>query len=239
MKEKNPLQLNGNPEHDGISIAIALAFLGIVFVAMVIIMNISSWLWGGGATQYALLSCFAGLIVAAVGILILDPYIKQWLPSGVILTLDDNQISLEQPDEETLILTHPLAEPPLYWRIQMKGAGHNGRERQIRNGWFCYACQLQNEDDKIVVHTFIPPKEIVEMDEAQSFAPLDLKELNDKSETRRISRFRTYGTLPAIPTTLIVSDHGRYWLGERHRWEHGIELAPEDFRQVLHHLKDL
>ena len=239
MDEKNPIQLHGNPEHDGISIAVALAFLGIVAVTMFILMNIFSWLWGGGNTQYALLSCFGGLIVAMGGILILDPMIKRWLPSGVLLTLEKSQITLERPDEEELILTHPLAEPPLYWRIQMKGAGHNGRERQIRRGWFCYACQLQNEDDKIVVHTFIPPKGVADMDEAQSFAPLDLKELNDKSETRRLSRFRTYGTLPNIPTALIVSDYGRYWLGERHRWEHGIELSAEDFREVLHHLKTL
>ena len=236
----NKIELHGDPEHEGISLAVVGAFMLLVLIFGLI----SAWamsLWLGGAmAQYSIVSCFVGLIIAMVGIIFLDPLIKQWLPSGVVLTLEDEGITLERPtEEEPLKLTHPLAEPPLYWRRELSGRGHTTRERQIPKGWYCYACQIQNEEDKIVVHAYVPHNRVKEVDDGAAFRPLDLKELHESGKGgSQMAHWRNYGTLPNIPSSLIVGDNGRYWLGERLRWERGIELQIEDFKQVLQHLSD-
>ena len=235
----NKIELHGDPEHEGISLAVVGAFALLVLVFGVISALVFSLWLGGAMAQYSILSCFVGLGIGMVGILFLDPMIKQWLPSGVTLTLEDTAITMKRPTADPIELTHPLAEPPLYWRRELHGRGHTTRERQIPKGWYCYACQVQNEDDKIVVHVYVPPKHVPELDEGATFRPLDLKELQESGKGgARMAHWRNYGTLPNIPSSLIVGENGRYWLGERLRWERGIELKLEDFKLVLEHLSD-
>ncbi len=236
----DPVELTGNPEHDGLSLAIASAFVVLVLIVTFIVDLVLYFWLGGTRIEYIIPSCFVGLIIGMIAIYFLDPVLKRMIPSGVVITLSDESISLERPTHEEIELTHPLAEPPLFWRRQLRGRGYTNRERQVHKSWYCYACQVQNEDDKIVLHTYIHPRQISELDEILTFRVLDLKELEKSGATRRanrISRMRTFGTLPTIPSSIIVGESGRYWLGERHRWEQGIELTLEDFKQVVAYLK--
>ncbi len=96
------------------------------------------------------------------------------------------------------------------WRFVVR------RRTRIPKGWYCMALQLLQDDDDVILYTFMPPQEAEQVPGYGSFTRLRPRketlsntDLNAAAEQRRL---------------LLLEDR---------RWEDGAEISADDFRAVL------
>ena len=125
--------------------------------------------------------------------------------------------------------------PSRYFRLS--GYPRGGRERRVSDKWLCVCTELQQDDNRVNTFAFMPPEMaaplIAPTTGRTSFHILNPAEIYT-SDLR--SRFGPPAR-PTIPTTLLHSKDGRYWLAERRRWEIGIELTAADFMTIMNESK--
>lgn len=222
-----------DPEHAGIQTAVPLIFIGGLVVAYFLCLWLMPLLFGGIWANYLLLGGCAAVPIAMGIMLLADAWLKRVWHSGQTVHLSDTEIALHRPHEDPLVINLTQPYQVLRWYYQLGNWTKTGRERQIKNGWFCHTLDLKQDDQRITLFAFMPGHESNDLRAQASFKQLDVAQLHDTSLAGRFQAYRSASSRPEIPGSLLIGEDRAYWRGERERWQHGRELTPEDFQRVL------
>lgn len=239
MTTNTPHILYGDPEHERLRLVLPLIFIAEFLLIYFVMIWGLPFLFGGAWTQFILLGvCLA--VPLSVGLLMLtDPLIRKFWPSGVELQLTEERFVLTRPGKTTITLDRQKPSVVTRWGFEFKPYARFGRERQIAHGWFCYAVQITQEGERVIFHTYVSPTQAAEFEAQMAFKQLDMGQIYDLSLGRRIQEFRAPSGRAEIPAHLTTGETGRYWLAERNRWTDGVEFAPADFLHILNTTKNL
>lgn len=101
--------------------------------------------------------------------------------------------------------------------------------------WLCFCCQVQQDENRFIVYTFAPPTQtaVYTPTHPLRFQKINPVEVYDASEN---GRFAPPTRPDTIPSEILNSKNGRYWLAEQRRWREGLELTRQDFETFLQYL---
>jgi hypothetical protein len=226
-----PIVLHADREHRGVRFGVVsilfVAFWLSYFVVSLILRQLFPSL-----PSVIVLSCAGAiplsLLVTAVG----EALLKRHWHSGRLLRLEEDRIVLRRPAYDDISLDRSNGIHQLRWLLPLSGYARGGRERRISNKWFCLAVQMQDEDERIVVFTYVSPRRKEEILKRHELLELDPGQVYDTSFS---ARFRA-PSRPEISPEVIAGKRGQYWLAERERWRAGVELEPDDFEVLLQYL---
>lgn len=237
-----PIVLHADKEHGGLRFVV---FAGL-FVAYVLSFLLVGWLIDRFApAQIAdygtFLACAGGFPLALLAVWALENGLKQVWHSGLSLEIDEQGVAVRDsrhrssalPVEVAPSLVWSEATRLINWYFKLDAYPRGGRERRIDKNWYCLSSELQQDESRIVVYAFAPPKDAERL-VAAGAATTPFHELNPADVYGSSIRSRVGPpTRPVIPTSVLHGEDGRYWLAERRRWEAGIELTPEDYEVFL------
>ena len=235
MKEDTPIILHAEPEHDGIRIAVLLALIVGLVLGFLLISFIIRLLNGGNLPDYILIvSCIGSIPIAFALVWLIEQALKRTWHSGITVTLSQpHTVTLRTAQGEEKVVAVGGGFHQTNWFFSMKGYPRGGRERRVEKSWFCLACELQQDEEQLIFYTYAPTKTASHWTEegatTPSFQQIHPPELYDTSIRGRMGP----PTRPNIPPEMVRSANGRYWLAERRRWTHGLELSTDDFATLL------
>ncbi|MFQ5419497.1 MAG: hypothetical protein ACE5EY_03935 [Anaerolineae bacterium] len=191
--------------------------------------------WASPAVQEFItaVSCAGSLTLSLVVTWVLEQWLKKVWHSGRNLSVASNEILIhdQKRDEITIDLKQNFMH--LTWYYHLNGFQQTGRERRLSKKWLCLACQVQQDEYRFAVYTYLPPHEARAWleDKSFQFRKLDPEDLLDKDGRKKVGNLRL-----KLPKEVITGKDGRHWLAEQHRWQSGFELAPADFDAFMKHL---
>ncbi len=233
--------LHADPDHTGIRVAIFVGLFGGLLVGFWAVSRLlRAWAPAGWLDYATFLSCVGAIPVALLLIWGLERLLKRVWHSGLSILLDERGLYVD--DRRDGAKPQPHDEPAmrwaanmgvLRWAFRLGGYPRGGRERFVSAKWVCLAAELQQDEARLSVYTFVPPEAAAEWITSghNGFHVLNLAELYATSMRTRFGPPER----PSLPQRLLQSKDARYWLAERRRWAHGIELAPDDFHTLLRH----
>lgn len=231
--------LHADQEHTGIRFAV---FAGL-FVALLIGYRLVSLalraLAPPALLDYAfVLSCAGAIPIALLVIWGLEILLKRVWHSGLSIVLDESGLYVHdrrggaEPALDALpAMTWDKHLGQVRWYFKLSGYPRGGRERRIPPKWFCLAAELQQDEARLSAYAFLPPERAAEWTQKpkEAFHLINQAELYGRSSRLRFGPPER----PNLPNELLQTKEARYWLAERRRWHHGIELTPEDFATLL------
>ncbi len=235
----NSIVLHADQEHSGIRMAIFLSLFAALFIGFLVARWLLITLAPPTIQDYAIfLACVGAVPLALLFIWGLEKALKRVWHSGLSLVLDGRGLSVH--DRRDGAVVDPTAAPvflwaanmgQLNWYFRLSGYPRGGRERRASAKWLCLATELQQDDARLSIFTFMSPDAARPWtdDPRQGYHIINAAELYDRSARSRIGP----PTRPTIPHRLLQTKDARYWLAERRRWEFGIELTPDDFATLL------
>jgi hypothetical protein len=167
-----------------------------------------------------------------------ERYLKQTWTSGISMELAGGELRLtgvETTDSpaDSIVLDWDKWVNQTRWHFRLANYPRAGRERLVPDKWLCLACQMQQDDRRIIAYTYAPPEQaqawIDGAPTGEPFHAISLAQLYRAAGTRRWGAT----TRPEVPTEMLAGPDGRFWIAERRRWAEGVELTPEDFGALL------
>ncbi len=242
---ENPTKiLHADPEHGGLRFAIFLVLLLGLIVSFVIIQLLLSLLAVNTILiEFATVLSCAGAIILALGFAwVAELYLKRIWHSGNVLLLGDSELGYQKGKQnpeadseghEAFNIEWSKHVNLTRWYFELTGYPRGGRERRVSSKWLCLACQLQQDDARLIVYGYLPPEQadvwVENKQLAEPFHPISLAELYAAVEKKG----RGAATRPSVPSSMLTGSDGRYWLAEQKRWQEGIELAPKELEIFL------
>lgn len=235
--------LYADQEHGGIRLVVLITlFITYILGFLLVFWLIRSFAPPTIADFAVFISCVGAVPLAVLAIWITERSLKGVWHSGLSLTVNQTGVFVEDTRDGGQALT-PEAPPVINWSLpfaqlnwyfRLSGYPRGGRERRVPDKWFCICTELQQDENRLNVFSFMPPDQAADWIEdsptgKSSFQMINPNEIYDSSFRSRIGP----PSRPTIPTSLLHSKEGRYWLAERRRWLTGIELIPEDFAFVM------
>lgn len=223
--------LHADPEHSWLRLAV----IGVLLVAFAVSFFSLYWLLPniGGSIfgDYALfLSCLGGLMLAlAISALAEFAFKRRW-HSGNRLILDESGITAEKQGEESDIMAWHRRISVTKWYFPLRGFPRGGRERRVPSSWFCFACQLRQDDKQMIVHSYLSPGKGEPLLDSGMYHKIRPGDYHEGSSLRKLV---SAPSRPTIPKSVLAGDDGIYWLAERRRWNDGLELTPADFQTFI------
>jgi len=226
-----PTVFHADQEHSGArATVLALFLIGLAltfFVASFFLRSLSS---GILREFWLILSCtialILGLAIAAVG----ERIIKRSWPSGRKVVVNNSGMEVSLSAEKTLSIRWSNRMLATRWWFALEGYRRGGREKRVSGSYYCLACQIQQDEQQFIVHSYLPPKlakGLMELADYHEIRPADYY------EGRSLQRMFTAPARPTLPTSLFSGKDGRYWLAERRRWNDGLELVSDDFATFM------
>jgi hypothetical protein len=228
--------LYADQEHAGIRIAIPLVLI-VASVAVFIIANLLlADLPPGGIGDYAVFSsCVLGIVIGLGVAGIAEMILKRKWHSGHTVYLDNDGIRVEMPEQSVVQIVAGKRFLQLCWHFALKGYPRGGRERRVVSSWSCLGCQVQQDDDRFIAYTFMPPKKAEHITSRREFHEIRPSDFHEGSAVRNLVRAPSR---PPLPSSVLAGKDGPFWLAERRRWEEGLELTPDDFETLLDWLEE-
>lgn len=237
--------LHADQEHGGLRFAVFvtlfIAYILAFQLVRLLLLRFAPEVW----SDYAVfLACIGALPFALFVVWLVEMALKRYWHSGTSLELNTASVTLHARDivsetdaaygEPAIIWSQNFSQ--INWHFRLAGYARGGRERRVPAKWQCVATELQQDDTRINVYTFLPPEmaDALTQQDRFDFHLLNPAELYDTSVRARIGP----PSRPSIPNHLLHSKDGRYWLAERRRWLYGIELSSDDFITLLTSVPD-
>ncbi len=222
----NQITLNADQEHGGLRAVVLLLVAG-WFVIGFLFFNAILGQGDGLAASYAFpLSCILGLVLALVVAGLAEVMMKRYWPSGRRVVVDDDQLRAWLPDGETVDLDWSKPVWAIKWTFSLAGYPRGGRERRLTKKHHCLACQLQQDDQRVIIYGYLKGDQATSLAEEDEFQRIEPADYYD----RRPLRFLRGGNeRPQLPASVFTGKKGPFWLAEQRRWTMGIELTPKDY----------
>lgn len=234
-----PVTLYADQEHGGIRFVVLAGLLVGLIIGFQLVWRLLAAFAPAAWRDYAVvLSCTGAIPVALLLIWVLEKFLKRVWRSGLSITLDDRGVYVHDrrggapaptSDEPAMLWANNMGR--LCWYFRLSGYPRGGRERRVSNKWLCLATELQVDESRLSVYTFMPPDKAAHWTKnpKEQFHVINPSELYQGSSRVRFGP----PDRPHLSNSLLQTKEARYWLAERRRWEYGIELTPEDFATLL------
>lgn len=221
-------------EHDGLRTAVVFQLFLIIPLSYWFIYGLISNMPNSGLADYAVaLSCMGGLVLGLALSWGIEQLLKRVWHSGQAITVTPQQLHVTRQHEPAFVLTPTDGLNQLAWYFALDAVQKSGRERRLPKKWLCLAYQLLQGENRLVVYTYMPPKEAQRWLDggltAVSFHELEMAEL---LEAPAKGAFRLPKSTE-FPAHLLTGKNGRYWVAERHRGKIGLELTRHDFAAFI------
>ncbi len=245
---KSPKVLHADPEHGSLRfVVIVILLLGLILSFIFIQLLLSLLAADTVLIEFAnVLSCAGAIFLSLGSAWAAEIYLKRAWHSGTMLLLGDSELGYQrgkrgqsQGDEnsEELLFEWSKNLNLTRWHFELSDYPRGGRERRVSDNWHCLACQLQQDDARLIVYGyFSPEKAAVWTDNQELFEPFHLISLAHLYREAG-KKGRGAGTRPTVPSSMLTGSDGRYWLAEQKRWQEGIELTQEDFATFMEYMK--
>lgn len=230
--DTSPVVLHADQEHTGLRSAILVILVFAIFLSFILVRLVLR-AFVPDSEYIGLFSCISALPLALGAVWLAEQILKHVWHSGRKLTIDEQGIRVFAPglEENTFQWSDSLTH--LCWAFRLEGYPRGGHERRAPKKWLCLSCQLQQEENRLIVFTFLSPKRAKELlgedEERPHFHQLNLSDVYDNTFRARIGP----PVRPNIPTDILAGRDGKYWLAERRRWSEGFELVSGDFETFL------
>jgi hypothetical protein len=233
-KEHPRTVLHADQEHASVRFLI-LAILVIVFIVAFLILNsLISNITGSIVAEYALvLSCTGGLVVGLVFAGIAEYILKRTWPSGHGVVYDDEEAEVKLPGGKSVTLEWSRRYWATKWYFSLIGYPRGGREKRLSARHYCLACQIQQDESRFIIYSYLPPEKAEEWLENGYFQEINPGQYYENSLFRK---WFSSPDRPDIPASVLTGKKGSYWMAERRRWTEGIELTPDDFELFMNEL---
>jgi hypothetical protein len=230
--DSTPTILHAEQEHSGIRAVVVLSMV-ISYIFCFWFINILSQLLPERIASLGfVLACLLSLPLAITLTWLLERWLKRVWHSGNKLTLQNEEIHVSQRDKDDMDFDLNNNFSNLNWYFELSGYKRGGRERRVPENWLCLCCQIQQDENRLIVYTFAPPKKTAVY---QNNHPLLFEKLNPTNiyEFHEVGRFAPPTRPSKLPPEVISGKNGRYWLAEQRRWQNGLELTFDDFETFL------
>ena len=226
IEENTSVALHADQEHSGIRVTIVLVLVAAFVLTFALVSALLNAFPENGISDYVLpISCVIGLLAALAIAGAAEHLLKQRWHSGRMVVLGDDGIEASLAGDSTISIDWTKRMAATKWYFSLKGYPRGGRERRVPASWLCLACQLQQDEHRLVVFGYLPPSKAELLLEGEAFHQIRPPELYDLGPFRR----RLASTdRPKLPASLLTGKDGPYWLAERRRWASGLELTAED-----------
>ena len=236
--------LRADPEHGGIRFVTVLTIaFGLLAGFLLIRALLGIFAQGSLLIEFTTaLSCIGAVPLALLFGWLVERYLKKTWLSGQEFELSGSElhfrgISPEDGSPVTYNLEFKQRVNLTRWYFHLTGYPKAGRERLVSDKWICMACQMQQDDERVIAYSYMPPEDAARWIDNEKlrepFHELSLSWLYKESGRR----LRSPGTRPKIDSELLAGPDGRYWIAERRRWAEGLELAPGDFELLMAHIE--
>lgn len=244
--DSQPVVLHANPEHAGLRFAV-IAILGVlVWLCFVLIRALVTRFAPQSLLDYTFaLSCTLAVLLALAISWGVEALLKRYWHSGEQIILDVDGIRrvrkagpvTDSTANSDVSMRWNLPMSRAFWYFRLKGYARAGREKRVQSSWLCLAAELQQDDTRLSVYTYMPPRKAAALlesfEQTEPFYELPMAVLYEEAGKKR----RGAQTRPEIPAKWIHGKEGRYWIAERRRWQGGAELQPEDFVSLLNYVE--
>jgi hypothetical protein len=228
--QQSPITLHANQEHSGVRFVV-LIVLAFAYLTAFIGLNLILRGLNSGISDFAMvLSCLLALPVSLGFAAITERYLKINWPSGQRVDLSEQGVVAYPADGKAAAIDWSARFTVLKWYFNIKGYALGGRERRLPKNHYCLALQLQQDDHRFVVHSYLPLSRATSMIEGRGFLEIIP---GDYYEGGRVKRWVGSTDRPKIPTSVLAGREGPYWIAERRRWTEGLELDIGDFQELL------
>jgi hypothetical protein len=221
--------LHADKEHAGLRATVMLVVI-LGFVVSFFVLNTflnSSMFAGSLLAAYALpLSCALGLVLALALAGLSEALMKRYWPSGRRLVIDERGLQAVLPDDKEAKLDWSGRVWAIRWFFSLAGYPRGGRERRLTAKHTCLACQLQQDDERLIVYSYLKAAEAETLLASGDFHKIEPAEYYERGTFRR---FRGGTDRPQLPAKVLTGKDGPFWLAEQRRWTSGLELTPGDF----------
>jgi hypothetical protein len=228
-------------------VVLALLFLSIVpgFLLIQLLLNLLAD--GTRLLEFSVVISCVGAIPLALGIAwATETVLKRKWHSGSSLALEDSELRFTRGKQDR-DQPHNGAQHVLFdwsqrlnitrWYFVLQGYPRAGRERRVSKVWLCLSCQLQQDDDRLIVYSYLPPKQADTWTENQQlsepFHQISLAKLYRLAGQKD----RSASARPTIPASLLTSTDGPLWLAEQRRWLVGVEVTQQDFEIFMDYME--
>lgn len=233
--DPNQLTFHADQEHAGLRAVVLLLVVG-WFIVGFLSLNALLSRGEGPVAAYALpLSCVLGLVLALAMAGLAETLMKRYWPSGRRLVIDDQQLRAWLPGGEEVGLNWSDRVWAVSWTFSLAGYPRGGRERRLTKQHHCVACQLQQDERRVIVYGYLKGKQAVTLLGGDAFHRIEPAEYYDRRSLRVL---RGSNERPQLPTSVLTGKDGFYWLAEQRRWTSGIELTPGNFVTFWDTVKD-
>ncbi|MFL7839403.1 MAG: hypothetical protein ACK2T4_13645 [Candidatus Promineifilaceae bacterium] len=232
--------LHADPEHGGIRMTVLLTiFLGLIGGFLLIRVLLGLFAQGSIFLEFAtVISCIGAFPIAMGCAWLVENYLKKTWTSGLKIELSDQGLHFEAAENEAgltesrdITFSKPLNLTN--WYFKLKGYPKAGRERLVSDKWYCMANQIQQDGERLITYTYLPPEKaelwLGKKNFIEPFHQISLVQAYKESGARRWSA----PNRPEISSELLAGADGRYWIAERRRWQEGLELTAEDFTALM------
>lgn len=231
VSSSNVTTLHADQEHDAIRYLVLVVLLigfclGFTLVGGLLRLLLAGSEWYDYST---VLACLGALPVGIGLTALAEYYLKRVWPSGRSLQIDEGGVTLKRPNTDDRLIEWDKRFNVLRWTFGLKGYPRGGKERRVPASWLCLGLQLHQDETKMLLFTFMPPKKAERILEKYNFNVLDPSDIYGNSWREKLSM----PSRPEIPSSVIAGRDGRYWLAERNRWYDGLELTAADFETLL------
>jgi hypothetical protein len=220
------ITLNADQEHAGLrAVVLLIVILGFIVGFLILDAILSSG--DGLVASYSFpLSCSLALIFALGAAALGETVMKRTWPSGRRIEINDRGLRAWLPGGETASLKWSGRVWAINWTFSLAGYPRGGRERRLTAKHHCLACQLQQDNTRVIVFGYLKGNEAETLLGGGDFHQLD----PSKYYERRMLRWlRGSMERPKLPTSVLAGKEGPFWLAEQRRWSDGIELTGGDF----------
>ena len=235
--------LRADPEHGGVRMAVVLTIVFGLLGGYLLIRVLLGWFAQDSLLlEFAtVISCVGAIPIALGCAWLVEGYLKKTWSSGLEIELSEETLRFEGGEKEDgsrdiRTLDFDQRVNLTYWYSELRGYPKAGRERRVSDNWLCLACQMHQDDERIITYAYLPPdKAQVWLDNqnlAEPFHEISLLQLYKSSGSRRWSA----PNRPDLSPEMLAGPDGRYWIAERRRWEEGLELTADDFTTLMEYV---
>lgn len=233
----SPIVLHADQEHSGLRTLLFILLFAGVWLGYQLSLALLRRFAPQPIADYAVpLACLTGIPLGLVVIWSAENILKRVWHSGNTVTLEaanGGHVYVQTRDGATQSFRLEKNLTMTNWFFRLSGYPRGGRERRVPGKWLCLASELQQDDDRVVVYTFLPPKRAAVWTDKSTvsadFEQIYPANLYDNSLRSRMAA----PTRPEIPAEILRGKSGRFWLAERRRWVNGLELTPADFETYM------
>ena len=232
-----PVILHADPEHG----RLRLAIIFLLIAAVLLLFYFLNILWLAFVPPdfpdvSFFTTCVSSIVLGLVVVWAAERGLKKVWHSGRSVTLEKTALKVQDGKDTVYELAWDGHMNTLYWYFTLEGYKRGGRERRVPNRWLCLATQVQEGEHRVILYTYISPKEAESMiDDAARFP---FKEIHPATvyETTTRARFSAPERPEKIPSEVLRGKEGKYWLAEQRRWSEGFELTSTDFEIFINYL---